>query len=138
MGVGRTAERVEILNAPRRFAALARRGHGACFAMKDSPDTRAASDFVGGNFDSDYAAFRVKERRLTQPDHLSRYCLLAREHRGNGISGLRQFAQHKVAMPTAVLAMNMERVKCSHIALLFVCCLFDTVLFVTNLWPNDR
>jgi hypothetical protein len=30
---------------------------------------------------------------------------------GNGIPGLRQLTPHKVAMPTAVLAVNVERVK---------------------------
>jgi hypothetical protein len=38
---------------------------GVAFVVKDGPDTRAASDFVGVNFDGDYTAFLVKERRLT-------------------------------------------------------------------------
>lgn len=49
----------------RRFPPPSSVEDNAAYIPKDSPDTRAASDFVGVNFDSNYAAFLVKERQLT-------------------------------------------------------------------------
>jgi hypothetical protein len=79
-----------------------------------APVTRGSpSDFVSLNLDGDFAAL-IKERWLSDSVHLGLY-LFAGEGGGNGITDLRQFTRHKMAMPTSVLAMNIERVKRSHI-----------------------
>jgi hypothetical protein len=76
-------------------------------------DPRSPPDFISVNLDRDFAGL-IKERWLSHSVYLGLY-LFAGERVGNGIPDFRPFARHKVAMPTAVLAMNVERIKRPHI-----------------------
>ena len=65
------------------------------------------SDLVSHNLDSGFAAFLSNRVDL-------RHYVFAGEQDGNSIPDLRQFASHYVAVPTAILPMNVQRVKSLH------------------------
>ena len=71
------------------------------------------SDFFGINLDDDAAAILEVVLWIVHYAHLGAY-LFAGESGRDSISNIRHFATHDVALPTAILAMNVQCVERPH------------------------